>query len=573
MRGTILKFFLMNFCLILILCTSCTKNEINDQPDLELTIAHTIESDQPILKIAAYYEASEDGTTTLIYQDKAWGQDSLFNSIRDIRLLSEGKLKIERDSNKIVVEHDPSLERLKISYILEQDYKGPTTSRKVYRPIIQPEYFQVFGQNLLILPESATNNEAFDLSITWNVPEKDFSLQSSFGNHQRKQIIRDVTQDELYSSVFVGGDFRIHDMDLQGNQVAFAIRDSWEAFDDSTMVDLLEATISAQREFWNDHSQPYFSVTMIPIFEPNGSSWQGTGLTNSFALAASNNEHLEVQGLVYLLNHELQHNWIGLTIKNDNEEEQYWFSEGFTEYYTIKNISINRIYDLDEKYFIQEFNSKLKNLYNSPVVAAPNSEINYENFWKDRHYSDLPYLRGVVFAFILDQQIQRDSEGKQSLDDVMKQLHENSDTKLSHSYFLEIVNPYLKESIDPFFERHMIRGVPFEMTAIFEELGLEYDLATVKVFELGVKKDDDDARHIAEVTPGSNAYKAGLRAGDRIVSHSFVSERPDLEASFVVKRGDQKLDIKFFPARQMEIPQLTDSDHNLSLLGFDLDSP
>lgn len=463
--------------MILILCTSCAKKEINDQPDLELTITHTIESDQPILKIAVYFEASEDGTTTLIYQDKAWGQDSLFNSIGDIRLLSEGKLKIERDSNKIVVEHDPSMERLKISYTLTQDYTGPTTSRKVYRPIIQPEYFQVFGQNLLILPESATNNEAFDLSITWKIPEKDFSLQSSFGNHQRKQIIRDVTQDELYSSVFVGGDFRIHDMDLEGNQVAFAIRDTWEAFDDSTMVELLKTTLMAQRKFWNDHSQPYFSVTMIPIFEPNGSSWQGTGLTNSFALAASNNEYLEVEGLVYLLNHELQHNWIGLTIKNDNEEEQYWFSEGFTDYYTLKNIAINRIFDLDEKYFIQQFNSKLKNLYESPVVASPNSEINYDNFWKDRHYSDLPYLRGAVFAFILDRQIQRDSMGRKSLDDVMKQFHENSDTKLSHPYFVKTVNPYLKEDFEPFFNRHIVDGEPFEMEAIFKDLDLDYQVA------------------------------------------------------------------------------------------------
>ena len=462
-------------CFILLMMNSCT--DASEKKNLSYEISHKKNSKDALLQIDMNFEASEDGTTTLIYQDKAWGQDSLFNSIGDIRLLSEGKLKIERDSNKIVVEHDPSMERLKISYTLTQDYTGPTTSRKVYRPIIQPEYFQVFGQNLLILPESVTNNEAFDLSITWKIPEKDFSLQSSFGNHQRKQIIRDVTQDELYSSVFVGGDFRIHDMDLQGNQVAFAIRDSWEAFDDSTMVELLKNTLMAQRKFWNDHSQPYFSVTMIPIFEPNGSSWQGTGLTNSFALAASNNEYLEVEGLVYLLNHELQHNWIGLTIKNDNEEEQYWFSEGFTDYYTLKNIAINRIFDLDEKYFIRQFNSKLKNLYESPVVASPNFEINYDNFWKDRHYSDLPYLRGAVFAFILDRQIQRDSMGRKSLDDVMKQFHENSDTKLSHPYFVKTVNPYLKEDFEPFFNRHIVDGEPFEMEAIFKDLDLDYQVA------------------------------------------------------------------------------------------------
>ena len=384
-----LKAFLLS--LFLVLFISCNEAETSDKPELELTIAHLIESDQPILKIDMKFAADSSGVTQLIYQDQAWGQDSLFNSLRDIKLMTKGKIRIQRDSNKIIIEHDPALKRLELSYVLVQDYPGPTTSRMVYRPLIQPEYFQVFGQHLFLLPETAVNKGAFDLSIFWNVPEENFSLQNSFGNHKRKQTISEIEQEELNSSVFVGGDFRIYDMELEGNEVAFAIRDTWETFNDSAMVELLKTTIRAQREFWNDHSQPYFSVTMIPIYEQYGSSWQGTGLTNSFALAASNNEHLEFEGLVYLLNHELQHNWIGLKIKNENEEEQYWFSEGFTDYYTLKNITVNRISDLDEKYFIREFNTKLKNLNSSPVVASLNSEINYDNFWKDRNYSKLPY--------------------------------------------------------------------------------------------------------------------------------------------------------------------------------------
>ncbi len=469
-----LKASLLNLILIFVIFISCNEHETSGQPELELTIAHLVESEQPILKIDMNFAADSGGVTHLIYQDQAWGQDSLFNSLRDIKLMTEGKIRIQRDSNRIIIEHDPALERVKMSYSLVQDYPGPTTSRKVYRPLIQPEYFQVFGQHLFLLPEQAVNNGVFDLSIFWNIPDENYSIQSSFGNHQRKQAINDIRQEELYSSVFVGGDFRIYDMELEGNQVAFAIRDTWEAFDDSTMVELLKTTIRAQREFWNDHSQPYFSVTMIPIYEQYGSSWQGTGLTNSFALAASNNEHLEFEGLVYLLNHELQHNWIGLKIKNENEEEQYWFSEGFTDYYTLKNITVNRIYDLDEKYFIREFNSKLKNLYDSPVVASPNSEINYDNFWKDGNYTNLPYLRGAVFAFILDQKILKDSMGESSLDDVMKKLFEKADTELSHSHFLETVQPYLKEDVEPFFNRHIVEGVPFDMVAIFKDLGLEY---------------------------------------------------------------------------------------------------
>lgn len=551
--------------LILMHFTACNKR--GDQPELQYTITHLKKSDQPILKIDLNLEADQSGVTHLIYQDNAWGQDSLFNAINDIKVLSKGKLSIDRDSSRIIIEHDPSLKRLELSYSLVQDYSGPTTSRKVYRPIIQPNYFQVFGHNLFVLPKNVVEKESFNLSLTWNVPEPDFELQNSFGNHQKFQLINNLSQDALNSSVFVGGDFRIHDIDLEGNQVAFAIRDDWEVFDDSTMVELLKATISAQREFWDDHSQPYFSVTMIPIYEQYGSSWQGTGLTNSFALAASNNEHLEVQGLVHLLNHELQHNWIGLKIKNENEEEQYWFSEGFTDYYTIKNITVNRIAGLDANYFIEEFNSKLKNLFSSPVVSAPNSEINYDNFWKDRSYSELPYLRGAVFAFILDQKIRKASNGLNSLDDVMKQFYKNPEEKLSHVYFLKTVNSFLDYDIEPFFNRHIVEGVPFEMRKIFEDLGLEYQ-PTASVFYLGVKKEENDERSILHVDPESNAYEAGLRSGDRILSQSVTYGRPDLEASYVVKRGNAELDIKFYPSREMEVPQLLNSAQNINELGL-----
>ena len=57
---------------------------------------------------------------------------------------------------------------------------------------------------------------------------------------------------------------------------------------------------------------------MIPTVQEQGSGFQGSGLTNSFATNATNNKYLEIEGLVYLFNHELQHNWTGHIIKNDD---------------------------------------------------------------------------------------------------------------------------------------------------------------------------------------------------------------------------------------------------------------
>ena len=441
-------------------------------------------------------------------------------------------------------------------------------TRKVYRPIIQPEYFQVFSHSLFMLPRHLMEraNDHIEVSLNWEGFPEGYVVQNSFGSNQREQHINNINEEEFHSAVFVGGDFRVYDIDVRGNLVALAIRGEWSAFQDSTLVKALRETITNQREFWQDHSQEYFSVTMIPTVQERGSSFQGTGLTNSFATAASNNDYLEVEGLIYLLNHELQHNWTGHTIKNDNEEEQYWFSEGFTDYYTIKNIAKHRIYNLDGDHFIQEFNSTIRALYVSPVKEAPNSEINYENFWSSQDYEKLPYLRGALFAFYLDQKIKQDTNGEKSLDDLMRDFKDNAEQKITHPYFIETANTYLKEDITPFFNAHIEQGKLLDLNGVFSAFGLEYE-PKCKVFDLGFQFSTDKSRIIA-IDKDSEAYKLGLRAGDRVVSRSYYHNRTDKKAEFTIDRNGERMPVAYYPVREAEIAQLKPNEKNREVLGF-----
>lgn len=273
---------------------------------------------------------------------------------------------------------------MNLEYILKQDTEGDLTSKKMYRPVIQSEYFHVFSHSLFMIPlEYSEDKELeFDVSIEWKDFPEAYKFQNSFGTNQKIQNIKNTTEGEFIESVFLGGDYRTYSLDIKDNTVAFTTRGDWITFKDSTMLNVLDNTITAQRDFWKDHSQKYFSVNLSPTVEKQGSSFQGTGLNNSFDCSVSNSKYLEVEGLVYLFNHELLHNWIGHLIKNANEEEQYWFSEGFTEYYTNKNIAKYSIYELDKSYYIDKINEIIRLLYASPVKEAPNSEINYDNFWQ-----------------------------------------------------------------------------------------------------------------------------------------------------------------------------------------------
>jgi len=552
--------------LFLIAFTACqTKNEIKYQ------ISHEIKNGKPSLHVSMELKANSSGETVLVLQDKAWGQEELYNTLKNLQSDQTSEIIREKDSNRIVLKHPKDLQTIQFSYDIQQDTEGNLTTRDTYRPIIQKEYFHVFSHNLFMLPRDyiPSSTTPFDVTIQWKGFDKDVNLINSFDTNNRNQRIENTNERFFHSAIFTGGDYRLNSINIKENEAIFGIRGNWKVFNDSTMVNVLKKTLHAQRDFWQDHSQKYFAVTMTPTFLEIGSSFQGSGLTNSFATSASNNEYLEPEGLIYLFNHELQHNWIGRTIKNENEESQYWFSEGFTDYYTIKNIAKNHIYDLDESYFIKEFNQFIKALYNSPVKEAPNSEINYKNFWSNRDYSKLPYRRGAIFAFYLDYKIKQDSDGKKTLDDLMLAIKDdaiNNEQKLNHSYFIKKANEFLKDDLKPFFDEHIEHGKLYDLASIFQEFDYEYN-STNEVFDLGFTF-TEDGKSIAEIDEQSNAYLAGLRKGDRITSRSYYYDNPTKQAKFKVKRGSKEATYMYFPAKEAEIPSLKNNEHNKKVLSF-----
>ncbi|NNE03205.1 MAG: hypothetical protein HKN52_08560, partial [Eudoraea sp.] len=357
---------------------------------------------------------------------------------------------------------------------------------------------------------------------------------------------------------------RIQEGEIKGNRVVLAARGDWIPFKEAEVFNVLIQTLEAQRSFWQDHSQKYFTVTLRPMFMERGSSFQGTGLTNSFACSITNNEHTDIEQLIYLFNHELQHNWTGQTIKNDNEEEQYWFSEGFTEYYTFKNVGKYEIGGLDDSFFIDQLNETMRNLYSSPVVAAPNSDINYENFWANPDYGKLPYYRGAVYAFLLDNWIVQNSGGEKNLDQLMRELLRDASEegqKIEHGYWNSKLDQYLGSSSVEIFEEHIVGGEPFPLASLLQDFGFVFEPTTVafdKGFEFA-----EDKRTVVSVNEESNAFLAGLRAGDHFKTYSIEFGNISKPITAVYVRDNKETAIEYMPVKEMPIPKILLTDSNL----------
>ncbi|MEX0290224.1 MAG: M1 family aminopeptidase [Flavobacteriaceae bacterium] len=527
---------------------------------------------KPALDIQMKFNAHPSGITKVLYDNDAWGEKDLFNCIAEVRTEQPGvKIDIKKDSSWLEITHPKELKQIDFHYKVQQDFEEKGERGESYRPIIQEDYFHVFSHNLFMIPEHLGKeaDNLMNVELRWeNFPE-DYVIHNSFGTSSKKQHLNNVPLSEFHQAIFIGGDFRIHSDEIRGNNIYLASRGDWVPFKDTTVMKILSRTIEVQRDFWKDHSQQYFTVTMRPIKQERGSSFQGTGLTNSFATSISNNSYTDVEQLVYLFNHELQHNWIGHAIENSNEEEQYWFSEGFTEYYTIKNIAKHRIHQLDESYFITQLNEIIRNLYTSPVKEAPNSQINYDNFWSDRDYSKLPYYRGAIFAFYLDQLIHADSEGKNNLDDLMHDLLKGAveeHKKITHKYFIATVNKYLNGDIGTFFKDHIENGKLFPLEDVFMNIGFEY-CPTTEVFDLGFRLAEDQ-RQISWVDKESAAYKAGLREGDQLGSRSIYYGNTENPVELGLLQGKTQKNISYLPAKMAKVPQLLTSEKNIELLSF-----
>lgn len=551
--------------LLAIIFVSCQQKP---ESDISYEISSVFVDSIPQLRIKMTLEANPDGTTLLSFPDEAWGQENLFKTLGRMQLLNvEGVVEKDADSGRVVLMHPAGLKELEFEYFLKQDFEGDISTQEIYRPIINSDYFHVFSHNLFMVPENA--KDSMDIVLDWTSFSKDFTIHNSFGSKERVQLLNDQDMDLFDSAIFVGGDFRIYEGEIQENKISLATRGEWIPFKDDEVFQVLEKTLTCQRNFWDDHSQEYFTVTMQPFPQENGSSFQGTGLTNSFATSVSNNSFTDIGQLVYLFNHELMHNWIGHTITNDNEEQQYWFSEGFTEYYTYKNIAKNKINGLDGAFFVQEINRTIRDLYASSISEVPNAEINYDNFWSDYGYSKLPYWRGALFAFYLDQKIQRSSNGQQSLDDVMHHIYEDATQKgqkLTHDYFVDVITPYWEGGFESIFQKHVEEGKKVDLVSLFEELGLEYKPES-DIYELGFEF-TEDRKAIQNVIENSKAWVAGIRQGDEVYSRSIWQGNIEREVELGLRRDGEEFQVSFYPVKKADVPQLEVSESNLETLGF-----
>lgn len=525
-----------------------------ERSQLSYVLEPVIVENELRLQVDFYFLGSETGGDTLLLPDSGAGQEELYKAVQDIHVVTQGAgLQRTKKPQIMTISHKPG-EIVHIRYQIVQDWKGSIQDEIYYRPILNPDYFHFFGGGVFVHPDWKTD-EPRRITLTWKNIPKGWTIANSFGENQTTQEF-ESSIGKFHQAVYVGGDFRIYGLEIKGKPLSVAMRGRW-LFSDAEFTRLAEKIVRAGRDFWGDHEFPYFLITLLPTDEPC-CDLGGTGLTNAFALFVSSGVNIGMGKLEYTLTHELFHAWNGIKIRRQQPDELlYWFSEGFTDYYTnLLNLRTGLI-TLEE--YVAKYNKTLFRYFKSPMRNEANERIR-KDFWNNDLVEKLPYQRGCILAHNWNAAIKRANGNVVSLDDVMRDLLSaalNQGTVVSSGSLDGIMRRYEKGGILPDVEKYVEDGetidpAPDSLGECASLKSTETDIADLGFNYPASKK----LYRVTGVRPGGNADAAGLRDGQEIVGYDVSYGDVSRQAGIKVKDGQGERWIRYYPmAGKMKIPQ------------------
>lgn len=492
------------------------------------------------------------------------GNDAPDRDLGEVRAAdAQGRaLAIEAKSPSEWVVTSPVAGRQTIVYRLAPTkHRQSSVNTDWYRPIVESELFHVLGGRTLLAPDALARSRELVVSIVWRgFDEPGFAVASSFGAGEREQRVR-ATVAELQHSVFVGGKLSLLARDVRGKPVWVAIQGERWPTPAAEFADVAARVVESQRGFFDDWDYPHYLISLVEAGPADARmrSIGGTGLTNSFAMFVSPGTPLvtgEVgeKRVLHVLAHEMFHHWCGGVMTPEAPEElSYWFTEGFTDYFTRRLLLRAGLYTPAD--FAANLNEKLAGYYGSPVKLEPAERIR-RDFWNDPAVSLLPYQRGDAIAIELDHAIRAASSGARTIDDWVRELallaRELGRPFTRDELFASIATAATPDDAERL-RAVAIDGRLLEPRAEWFAPCLAFEPAAKPAFELGFDFDATrEKKSITGLVPGSAAEAAGLREGDALAGLSVALGDPERAVEVSLKDDTGVRRLEYLPRSMSE---------------------
>ena len=293
----------------------------------------------------------------------------------------------------------------------------------------------------------------------------------------------------------------------------------------------------------------------------------GTG-RGSRATSSGPNATAEVdrdyRNFLSLVSHEFFHLWNVKRIRPDalgpfdytqeNYTKLLWVAEGITDYYA--DVALRRAGLISEDEFLEGTARAIQNLQNTPGRLVQSAEESSFDAWIKYYRQDENsinsqvsyYDKGAILGLLLDLEIRKRSNGRKSLDDVMRYLYTEffkKDRNYTPADFQKTAELMAGSSLEEFFARYVRGKDELDYNAALAAAGLTLDRGVVMAGDKPVQRatlgaelqQDQDRLLVRNVRAGTAAYEQGLNAGDQIVALDNVRVTRD---SFIARLAEKK---------------------------------
>lgn len=269
--------------------------------------------------------------------------------------------------------------------------------------------------------------------------------------------------------------------------------------------------------------------------------------------------HGQYLNFLRLISHEHFHTWNVKRIRPevlgpfDYAQENYtrdlWTVEGITSYYEVVNLLNAGL--ITGQTFLKIFAESEALLREIPGRKLHSLEDASFNAWvklyrpdeNTRNSSVSYYLKGELFAFMLDAYIRGQSRGARSLDDVLKLLwskHQEDQLGYPEGGYGALIAQATGINVDALITQYARSTDELDWNRELEAAGLKLEATSTanQAPSLGVQTRAEGNRLvISSVSTQGSAYRAGLYANDELVAIDDMRITPDNFASLLKLNG------------------------------------
>ena len=375
----------------------------------------------------------------------------------------------------------------------------------------------------ITLAERAKRHHVVRLELAGLWKQSITALPAAPGGAPNHYVARDY--DELVDSPIVAGDLRIREFTVGGTRHVLASAGDVGAFDDERAARDLAVIVEAQRHFWG--TLPYERYVFLNLFRRGGGGLEhlnSTLLTSNAARLATPRAYL---GWLQFVSHEYFH---AMNVKRlrpvelgpfDYERPPtttgLWVSEGLTSYYGEMLVQRSGLATTAD--FLATLSSHIARVQHAPGRLVQTLERSSLDVWsggvsgigRDTMTTVSYYEKGPVVGFLLDARIRRLTDGRRSLDDVMRLAftRHSGGRGFTAAEFQSAAEEIAGTSLAAFFRQTLASTDELDYTEALAWFGLQFTTGEPRAggaWTLAVRPDATAAQqeHLRDWLPGTN---------------------------------------------------------------------